>query len=72
MAPMLTMDELIKATPKPPRWPLNSHGIFAPEDICGDPACVCARRAHKIMTRPEFELAFRVSYLDPRFTEGED
>jgi hypothetical protein len=71
MAAMLTMDELIEAAPWPPRWPLNSRNIFAPEDICGDPACVCARRARKIMTRAEFELAFRVSYFDKRFTADE-
>ena len=70
-AAMLTTDELMEAMPWPPRWPLNSHMIYAPEDVCGNPACVCARRAHKIMTRPEFELAFRASYFDPRFTADE-
>lgn len=54
--PRLSIEEIAKAGP--PRWPTNQHGIEAPEDICGDWQCACARRAREILTDAEYQLAF--------------
>ena len=63
--PMLTTAELAKVVP---RWPMNDYNIFAPDWCCGDYQCACARRARKIMTDAEYQLAFGVPKeygLDP-------
>jgi hypothetical protein len=55
--PRLSMAEMLTVVP---RWPTNSDGIEAPEGICGDYKCVCAREARRVMTDGEYQLAFGV------------
>jgi hypothetical protein len=53
--PWLSVEE-IHAAPEP-RWPENKYGIQAPEGICGDYQCVCAKQAREVMTDAEYQLA---------------
>jgi hypothetical protein len=55
--PNLSIAKLLQVVP---RWPTNSDGIEAPEGICGDYKCVCAREARQVMTEGEYQLAFGV------------